>query len=394
METASLMGNSEEDAVSLKKRQWIVPRLLQRIRKISYTIRKDTSKWMASTRSNHGDQATVAPSHSTVSRLDESYDSCEVKAFIAAKKRQHMSTSHHQENYDFDEELPSFAQLNTSEPSAVYFAHADGMEVILKNGVISDATVYSWSPSPGEMAKVKEVPESMLPVEEISFFPEDSHYSTLIDQDQRDDSRFASFDLDFKSGADGVPSLTTVEDYLDAQFGPPFLSTVNTSSSTEHSKPTAAMIKRMSVFTGEDLLTQEADSFAKQFLEKDEKSKSSMAMKQPNSQLRSSESRLLAAFNADDDTISKDRSILLLNNLIEGHDDEDATISTVTGINIYPTRTETITESTAEVNTNPSFCGLFFSEPIMTDDDDGDDYSDVYSRPSTTESSSFYHTYR
>ena len=343
------------------------------------------------TRSNHGDQATVAPSHSTVSRLDESSDSCEMKA---AKKRQHMSRHHQEDCYDFDEELLSFAQLNTSEPSAVYLTHADGMEVILKNGVISDATVYSWSPSPGELAKVKEVQESMLPVEEISFFPEDSHYSTLIDQDQGDDSRFASLNLDFKStGAEGVMGPSTVEDYLDAQFGSSFLSTLNTSSSTEHSKPTAAMLKRMSVFTGEDLLTQEADTFAKQFLEQDEKSKSSMAKKQSNPHLRSSESRLLAAFKADDDTISKDRSIVLLNNFIDGHDDEDATISTVTGINIYPTRTETIAESALEVTTN-RFCGLFFSEPIITEADDGDDYSDIYSRPSTTESFSFYHTYR
>jgi hypothetical protein len=93
--------------------------------------------------------------------------------------------------------------------------------------------------------------------------------------------------------------------------------------------------------------------------------------------------------NSDDDDVD-DRDALV---------EEDTTISTVTGSNIYypplPPRPEPVTTAIlARVPNTSDYCGLFFSEPILTDvdifydndeddDEEYDDFSDLYSRPST-----------
>jgi hypothetical protein len=454
MDTVSLMGGGSDDddgggmLVAERRPLWTmmaVPKFLRRFRK--ERRRGGASSSSINKKDRHhkngganGDQTTVAPSHSTsMSRLDESFDTFRdshhsSKRLVLRRPRTTNNDNRflcREEEIVFEEEASSFAQqsLNTGSyaPSAFYVSHPDGMEVILKNGVLSDATEYSWSPTPEDYDGCNDVEllepiKNTLPVEEICFFPDDDHYSSLIDGDHQGENMFAILGLE--SVNEGLGSSSSTEEEHRQQLQSSFQTLTSTSTkSTEHSKPTAAMIKRLSAFSGEDLLRQEADLFAQLLRLDDERSKGTTKSSinnrsHPQKVLRSSESRLLAAIDAisdDDDTLSKDHSFLvyhqsLMDNNTDADDDDDddeeeeTTISTVTGSNIYPTRRlEPVTAIVPRVNNTNNYCGLFVSEPIQTDaddyddddddadddDDDDDDYSDLYSRPSTNESSSW-----
>lgn len=219
-----------------------------------------------------------------------------------------------------------FAQLDVKDESAKVFLALEGTEVVLcpddddlrneELGNVSNLDEDVFTSSPQE--PWSGVTRDTHPVTEICF-PNDDIMSTEFDESGFSNSYdlmslreeiFASF-IDDEKCADSTSSLTKQQklknnaSFQTKSIGDSSIDIPCQSSLTSSPKQTTAMLKRKSAFTGQDLLTQEAEVFS-EFLEKSPDKPPS-----PISASRSkkiAESRLISALNAvdvsdDDDSL-------------------------------------------------------------------------------------------